>query len=79
MQHDIDKPRVQTTLVNKEAVQSRYATVLEAIFETLKENTNEVFYLRHEWEDVKKDIFDLNELVGRLATKIEEWVGVAEE
>lgn len=40
---------------------------------------NELTWLRHEWEDNKRDLFDLNELVGRLASKIEEWVGVAEE
>ena len=44
-----------------------------------QEIINEMFYLRHEWEDNKRDLFDLNELIGRLAAKIEEWVGVAEE
>ena len=37
-----------------------------------QEIVNEMFYLRHEWEDNKRDLFDLNELVGRLARKIEE-------
>ena len=55
--------------------QNNYTLILKEL-----ENVyNEIFYLRHEWEDNKRDLFDLNEMIGRLATKIEEWVGVAEE
>ena len=44
-----------------------------------QEIIDELFYLRHEWEDNKRDLFDLTELIGRLAAKIEEWVGVTDE
>ncbi len=82
--------RVQSTLVSKEIVQTRYAVVLEGIFEELKTLgkqcdeyshglETEFLYLRHEVETQNNLIFDLTELIGRLAEKIEQWVGVAEE
>ncbi len=82
--------RVQNTLVNKEIVQTRYAVVLESIFEGMKQMDEasehrvegletEFLYLRHEVETQNNLIFDLTELIGRLAEKIEQWVGVAEE
>ena len=40
---------------------------------------DELFWMRKELEDMRKDIFDTNELIGRLATQIQVWVGVAEE
>ncbi len=51
----------------------------EMILKWQADIANELLWLRHEWEDNKRDLFDLNVLVGRLATKIEIWVGVAEE
>ncbi len=82
--------RVQSTLVQKEIVQTRYAAVLESIFESIKTINQsmvesehgmetEFLYLRHEVETQNNLIFDLTELIGRLAEKIEQWVGVAEE
>ncbi len=83
MQHDIEKPSFQDTLVDKEVVQTRYAIVLESLFEAFKserqETTNELLWLRHSYEDMVNQMFDLTELIGRLAAKIKEWVGVAEE
>ncbi len=79
MQHDIDKPRNQTTLVPKEIVESRYVTVLSTILDGQKEIANEALWLRHSYEDQVNQLFDLTELIGRLAAKIEEWIGVAEE
>ncbi len=73
-----DSRRSQTTLTEKPAPpvkQNNY----QRIITQQQEIVNEMFYLRHEWEDNKRDLFDLNELIGRLAQKIEEWVGVAEE
>ena len=55
--------------------QNNYQRIIDQLV-TVKD---ELFYLRHEWEDNKRDLFDMNELIGRLATKIEEWVGVADE
>ncbi len=40
---------------------------------------DEVFWLRCSYDELAREIFDLTELIGRLAAKIEEWVGVAEE
>ncbi len=57
----------------------RIVARMEHMSHQLGEQTNELMWLRHEWEDNKRDLFDLNELVGRLATQIEKWVGVAEE
>ncbi len=73
----------QTTLVPKEQVESRYQLVLSAILEHCKEipaEMNTEFYLlRKSVEELTNQLFDNTELCGRLAQKIEEWVGVAEE
>ncbi len=54
-------------------------TVLSTILDGQKEIANEALWLRHSYEDQVNQLFDLTELIGRLAAKIEEWVGVAEE
>ncbi len=77
-------PMTQTTFDSPtdEPKQNNY----ERIIKLQQQVINEMTWLRHEWEDNKRDLFDLNELVGMLVNnirvqnrKIEEWVGVAEE
>ena len=72
-QTTIDSALVPSTAAELEADWNRVHTAKLIMIE------NELLWLRHEWEDNKRDLFDLNELIGRLAAKIEEWVGVAEE
>ncbi len=55
--------------------QNNYTRILQKT----NEIQDEVFWLRHAYEDQVNQIYDLSELIGRLAAKIEEWVGVAEE
>ena len=40
---------------------------------------DDLFWMRKELEDLREAIFDHTVLIARLAQKIEEWVGVAEE
>ncbi len=71
------KAAAEKVLEPKQKMQMTYP--VDRIIAKLEQIELELVYLRHEWEDNKKDSFDNNELLGRLATKIEEWVGVAEE
>ncbi len=71
----------QTTLTQP-VQKNQYIMLLSA----MKALQNEAFWGRKELEELAQSIFDLTELVGflgtktsNLATKIEEWVGVAEE
>lgn len=72
----------QTRIEDHAPQQNNY----DRIIDQLEKVQLELVYLRHEWEDNKRDLFDNNEMIGLLAKhirvqsrKIEEWVGVAEE
>ncbi len=78
---DYEEPTLASFL-KETPKQNNYETMIGL----LGEIKDEIFYLRHEWEDNKRDIFDLNELVGMLqnrililSVKIQKWVGVEEE
>ncbi len=79
-----ETPSTQTTLrpVEKQLTDDylfKINTRLNAFPQWFKNQADEILYLRRALEEHSREIFDLTELIGRLATKIEEWVGVAEE
>ena len=86
MSDDISDSRGRQTALDS----SPYEKVLAGV-DLPKQNNyqkiiDEMFWMRKELEDLRqvvesmnRDLFDTNELIGRLATQIEVWVGVAEE
>ena len=40
---------------------------------------DEILYLRREIEEMKRDMFDVSVMLGRLTSAVTVWVGVAEE
>ncbi len=72
------------TLAAYAALQKKYDMLpkqnnYEMLIGMQRTTQDEIFWLRASYDDQVNQIFDLTELIGRLAEKIEQWIGVAEE